>query len=85
MVGVLYFIGFRDTSLNSLRNYLSKRLKLDSLLSSPKTIINCIPQSSIFGPLFFCISRLPTLALHTYLKNKHIYADDSQVYRVGHN
>lgn len=82
LLGVLHFIGFSDTALDLVRNYLSdrfQRVKLHNRLSSPKNITNGVPQGSILGPLFFCIY---TCLFQDCLQHcrSHFYADDTQLY-----
>lgn len=74
-------IGFTDNARLLMKSYLSNRtqsVKINSVLSLPRTIKHGVPQGSILGPLLFTlyindIFKLP-------LKGKlQLYADDAAI------
>lgn len=79
---VLHFIGFNESSLNLLSDYLTNRsqaVKYESNISNYLCLDKGVPQGSILGPLLFSIytSNFPTAFASC---SQHYYADDTQLY-----
>lgn len=68
--------------MHNVANYLfgkTQKVILEGLELKPKTLLNGVPQESIFGPLFSSIysSQLVKCMQHC---TTHAYVDDLQVY-----
>ena len=75
----LKFYGFRGTSINLIKHYLSNRkqcVEIDRLRSSYINISTGVPQGSILGPLLFII-YINDLPNASRLFKCIIYADDT--------
>ena len=75
----LKFYGFRGTSINLIKHYLSNRkqcVEIDRLRSSYINISTGVPQGSILGPLLFII-YMNDLPNASRLFKCIIYADDT--------
>ena len=75
----LKFYGFRGTSINLIKHYLSNRkqcVEIDRLRSSYINISTGVPQWSILGPLLFII-YMNDLPKASRLFKCIIYADDT--------
>ena len=75
----LKFYGFRGTSINLIKHYLSNRkqcVEIDRLRSSCINISTGVPQGSILGPLLFII-YMNDLPNASRLFKCIIYADDT--------
>ena len=75
----LKFHGFRGTSFNLIKHYLSnrkQRVEIDRLRSSYINISTGVPQGSILGPLLFII-YMNDLPNASRLFKCIIYADDT--------
>jgi hypothetical protein len=78
-----------NKALELLRSYLSNRtfsLKLLKHTSSPKQLLNGVPQGSLLGPLFYTLytTELESI-VSKYGLHIHTYADDSQIYATFGN
>lgn len=58
LIKILPSFGFKTTSLNWLRNYLTDRqqtVKINKILGQKRKIKYGVPQGSVLGPLFFIL------------------------------
>lgn len=82
LLAILHHIGFSDSAVALVANYLANRnqsVKLNIHVSN-ELIVNCgVPQGSILGPLLFTIYS-SNLYNHINHCNSHFYADDTQLY-----
>ena len=81
---MLTFVGLTGDALQFIKSYFSGRsqsTRIESIMSDIVHIICDVPQSSVLGPLKFCIQLLPLGAILRYHGiGYHIYADDTQLY-----
>lgn len=82
LLAILHYIGFTDTAVALLRNYVHQRFQavvLGKETSKFKLLENGVPQGSILGPLMFTIYTLEFYK-HLQFSSFHFYADDTQIY-----
>ena len=78
------YVGICGNALKLITSYFSNRtqcVQIDNVLSDFANIICGIFQSSVLGPLKFCLYLLPLSAIFRYHNIAyHVYADDTQLY-----
>lgn len=82
LIAILKYIGFDQSAITLMRNYLEGRfqaVKLGSSSSDFLAISSGVPQGSILGPLLYSIYSASIPSKITYC-NHHMYADDTQLY-----
>ena len=73
-------LGFKANIGNWLSTFLIERtqsVKVDGIISEPKTIVSGVPQGSVLGPVMFLIF-IADIGLSSKA-NSWIYVDDSKV------
>jgi len=83
----LSYYGFKDTSLNWFKSYLTNRQQIACIngnLSEPKTTVTGVPQGSILGPLLFIlyVNDIGICFEHSIV---NLYADDTLFYFANPN
>ena len=78
------YVGICGNALKLIKSYFSnrtQRVQIDNVLSDFANIICGVPQSSVLGPLKFCLYLLPLSTILRYHNiGYHVYADDTQLY-----
>ena len=76
--------GLTGTALDWVRSYLSGRtqsVRVDSAISSPRSLAYGVPQGSVLGPVLFTLYTSPIHdTMHAHGVSDHEYADDTQEY-----
>lgn len=79
---LLKFMGLDEVSHCFFKSFLtnrSQKVKLGSVISSPRQLSSGVPQGAILSPLLYTLytSQFPKIVKDC---NIHLYADDTQVY-----